>query len=224
MSSNLYLKLPHRLLQQPTWIRLSDRMKALAIQVALVAGDSDCEADGGRLPPLDDLAVLLRLDPESLETDLLALADVGYMERKNGRWIAAEFMRWQAVETPTAKRMRRLRAKQKYAREQEGVTVTRQSRHPVTPTDPESESHPEPEEARQHTEKTSGADAPGVDADAAVLFSDLVAYGLSESLARKAIAERSKDEIRAAVLKVSNAVATSTARNTPGLLRSILGV
>lgn len=158
MSSNLYLKLPHRLLHQPTWIRLSDRMKALAIQIALVAADTDAEADGGRLPPLDDLAVLLRVDPEILESDLVALGDIGYTARKDGHWIAAEFLRWQAVETPAAKRMRRLRAKQKHSKARGGVTVTQQSRHPVTPTEPEPE--PEPETEPKPVKRASGPRAP----------------------------------------------------------------
>ena len=90
-------------------------MKALAVQLALVAGDTDAEAYEGLLPALDDLAVLLRVDPEQLETDMVAIEEVGYVERKDGRWYAAEFMRWQEVETPQAKRMRKLRAKKREA-------------------------------------------------------------------------------------------------------------
>ena len=223
MSTNLYLKLPHRILHTPTWIRLSNSMKALAIQIALVAGDTDAEADGGLLPALDDLAVLLRVDAEELETDMVALEDVGYVKRDEGRWYAAEFMRWQEVETPQAKRMRKLRARQRAKRaSEESVTVTSPERHYVTHTEPEQrqnrtepEAEPTTTEALARESRVVVGPPSSTDDPMSALLQE---QGVTEQTARRLSQEHKAPEIHAGIAVAREYASTHGCSNFPGFV------
>lgn len=235
MSTSLWLKIPHRLLHDPKWIRLSDRMKALTVQIALVAGDTDTEWDGGRLPPVDDLAVLLRVDPEDLETDLAALADVGYLKHEAGIWYASEFVRWQAEVTPDAERMREFRSRQRAkppkAGQENGEAEPRNSYvtvcNSVTHTDTDSETAKRQREihnvvvgvpAKNGGSPPSSVTSQGQQPNDDPLASRLEAEGLSSKIAGQISAEYSAPDIMAGIAVAKDYAAKHKTANFPGLL------
>lgn len=92
MSSKFWLKLPHRLIHEPEVMMLAPRMRLLMYDLALVAGDYE---KGGELPPIRSIAYTLRADAEELETDMVALAEVGVLSHIDGKWYHAAFRDWQ---------------------------------------------------------------------------------------------------------------------------------
>jgi len=229
MSSNLYVRVPHRLLTDPTWGRLTYSLKALAVQLALVAGDTDAEADGGILPAIDGLAWMLRLDAEDLETDLVILEEVGYVERKGGRWYAAEFMRWQDGMTPGARRMRKLRAKQKAARAKDEAASLSDARsaHGVrngrAPTEPSLQPSPQPAPAAEPTttealarEERVVVGLPGPNDDPMTRL--LQEQGVTEQAARRLSQEHKAPEIHAGIAVAREYASTHGCSNFPGFV------
>ncbi|MBM3123138.1 MAG: hypothetical protein FJZ97_13285 [Chloroflexi bacterium] len=228
MSSNLFIRVPHRLLTDATWGRLNYRLKALAVQLALVAGDTDAEADGGILPETGALAWMLRQDAEELETDLVALEEVGYVERKGGRWYAAEFMRWQDGMTPGARRMRRLRAKQKAARSKDGAASPSDAprahgvRNGRAPTEPQPETEPETEAEPTTTPEALARErrvvvvAPSISNDPMIDL--LEEQGVTEQVARRLSKDHKVPDIKAGIQVAREYAQANGVSNFPGLV------
>jgi len=110
MASRLWLKLPHALIHDASFMRLNSRLRLLVFDLVLVAADLEAN---GELPTIEAMAWTLHADPEELQADLETLAGLGYASHKNGRWIANAYLQWQGLESPQAERMRRLRARRK---------------------------------------------------------------------------------------------------------------
>lgn len=105
MATKYWIKLYIEILHDPKMIRLSDSLFSLTIKLFLVAGEYD---DGGYLPPIDDIAIILRADAESLETEMIELQRVGILSTVGGRWMVSKFAERQAA-VSTAERMRQYR-------------------------------------------------------------------------------------------------------------------
>ena len=105
MASKYWIKLYHETLNDPKMIRLSDRLYRRTIELFLLAGDLD---EGGDLPTILDLAVYLRTNTETIETELVELAAVGIVSQYDGGWFVTNFAKRQG-KMGKAEYMRRLR-------------------------------------------------------------------------------------------------------------------
>jgi len=108
MASKYWIKLYHEILDDPKMGRLSDRLFRITIECFLLAGEMDQD---GLLPPLQDIAWRLRTNAEQLETDFVALSDVGILSLVDKSWIVTKFAERQAP-VSDAERMRRFRERQ----------------------------------------------------------------------------------------------------------------
>jgi len=93
MTGKYWIKLYHEILEDPKMIRLDDRLYRRVIELFVLAGREDNE---GILPALDDMAIMLRLNAEELETDLIEIQKIGIIGNIDGRWIVAKFANRQA--------------------------------------------------------------------------------------------------------------------------------
>lgn len=98
MKSKYWIKLYHEILDDPKMGRLSDRLYRRTIEMFLLAGDYD---QGGVLPPLEDIAWRLHLNPEQLETDLIELQRIGILDVSEGQWYVAKFAERQTADSNT---------------------------------------------------------------------------------------------------------------------------
>jgi len=108
MASKYWIKLYHEILDDPKMGRLPDRLFRITIECFLLAGEMDQD---GLLPPLQDIAWRLRTNAEQLETDFVALSDVGILSLVDKSWIVTKFAERQAP-VSDAERMRRFRERQ----------------------------------------------------------------------------------------------------------------
>jgi len=95
-----WIKLYTEILHDPKMGRLSDRQYRTCITLFLLAGQLDRE---GALPPVDDIAWHMRMEPTPLLDDMAALAAVGILTRDGDDWIVTRFADRQArqpSETP----------------------------------------------------------------------------------------------------------------------------
>lgn len=99
MKSRYWIKLYHEILDDPKMGRLSDRLHRRAIEMFLMAGK---EGTDGSLPPLQDMAWTLRVDPKSLEGELDALEALDIViQVEEGQWRVVKFADRQAPSTST---------------------------------------------------------------------------------------------------------------------------
>lgn len=129
MASYYWIKLYHEILDDAKMGRLPDRLWRRVIECFLMAGE---EHDDGWLPSLDDMAWRLRTNPEQLKKELSELAEVGILERKEGRWFVVNFADRQSAES-SAERVRRYRERKRKREYYEDETPEQQeSNEPVT--------------------------------------------------------------------------------------------
>ncbi|KKL04947.1 hypothetical protein LCGC14_2610990 [marine sediment metagenome] len=88
MASKYWLKLYHEMLDDPKVAVLPDRYWRRMIECFLLAGDHN---EKGVLPSVDHMAWKLRMDPDSLETDLVELGKLGIVEQIKGEWVVSNF-------------------------------------------------------------------------------------------------------------------------------------
>jgi hypothetical protein len=100
-----WIKLYHEILRDPKMARMPDGLWRRTIELFLLAGET---GDDGRLPPLSDIAWLLRIEPEILETEMIELQRVGILSVVDGDWIVTKFQERQEP-LPKAEYMRRAR-------------------------------------------------------------------------------------------------------------------
>lgn len=165
MSGWYFVKLPMSILDDPTFGQLTDRMFRLATLLRLLAVRED---RGGLLPSTDKLAWILRVDDaEDLETELIALEEVGILDRVDGAWHFAAFEEDQRARTPA---------------ERKAAQRARERHEPVTKRDTSV--------TRQRTDKTENRqreeqdDAPKTGASVVVGQSELFNQALAEAKAK----------------------------------------
>lgn len=114
MPSKYWIKLYHEILDDPKMGRMPDVLFARCIKLFLIAGD--CGEDSGRLPPLDDVAWRLRLQPEEIESDLIELQKLGITAQKDGIWRITNWKNRQGPmsDVERSRRYRQDRQKQEY--------------------------------------------------------------------------------------------------------------
>jgi hypothetical protein len=99
-SMRYWIKLYTEIVRDPKMGRLSDRQFRLCINLFAIAGEHDRD---GALPPVSDIAWLLRDDEEEIAQDLEALAKVNIVERVDDIWIVRKWAERQA-KAPSASR------------------------------------------------------------------------------------------------------------------------
>jgi DnaD/phage-associated family protein len=108
MTAKYWIKLYHEILHDRKMATLDDRLWRRIIECFLFAGEVDQE---GYLPSLADMAWILRVREEELETDLNELIRIGILEHREGVYYVRNFKMRQA-KLPKAEYMRRLREEQ----------------------------------------------------------------------------------------------------------------
>ena len=108
MASPYWIKLYHKMLNDPQIAQLSDRLWRRWVECILYSADTDSD---GELPSVDDMSYRLHLKPEELETDLVELARVGVIEQIAGVWVIPNFKKYQY--SSSTMRVRKHRAKKK---------------------------------------------------------------------------------------------------------------
>ena len=117
--ANYWIKLYHEIVYDPKMARLSSQLWRRVIECFLFAGELD---EDGFLPDLDDMAWTVQTSAELLEAELNELANLGIVDRRDGRWFVVRFAERQAP-SPAAERMREYRKrKRKEAKEKEKIT------------------------------------------------------------------------------------------------------
>lgn len=134
MATKYWIKLYHEVLDDPKTARLPDNLWRRFFEFCLLAGEAGYEDDdpqNGRLPSVADMSWRLRVDEETLSTELDALARKGLIEYRansvlDGHWFVSKFSARQR-RMSKAEYMRRLRD------ERGGVTPALPQRYqPVT--------------------------------------------------------------------------------------------
>jgi len=106
MASFYWIKLYTEILRDPKMCRLSDRLYRRVVESFLLAGEVERD---GVLPPVGDMAWILRLDEGELVQDLETLEKTGILSRMDdGAWCVTNFAERQAA-VPVDERMRRMR-------------------------------------------------------------------------------------------------------------------
>lgn len=108
-----WIKLYERVLISPTMGTLPDHLWRRAIELFLLAGRN---RGGGALPPIKDVAWVLRITETRLSENLEALSLAGITHEKDGIWYISNFNKYQKSESN--ERVKRFREKHK----EEGVT------------------------------------------------------------------------------------------------------
>lgn len=111
MASKYWIKLYHEILDDPKMGKLQDHLWRRAIELFLIAGESE---DAGRLPKLADLAWRLRVSEDDVTQDLEALAiyDVEIVNQQEDGWYVTKFADRQAA-VPSEERGRRFRDRER---------------------------------------------------------------------------------------------------------------
>jgi len=126
MTAKYWIKLYHEILHDRKMATLDDRLWRRVIECFLFAGEVDQE---GYLPTVSDMAWILRINEEELETDLNALISLGILEHREGLYFVRNF-KVRQDKLPKAEYMRRLREQQQ--RDEYYGNELQSSYHPVT--------------------------------------------------------------------------------------------
>lgn len=105
MAAKYWIKLYHEILHDRKMATLDDRIWRRIIECFLMAGEED---NGGYMPPLVDIAWMLRVDEEQLETEYNELVRLRILEFKDGLYFVRKFVDRQQP-LPKAEYMRRKR-------------------------------------------------------------------------------------------------------------------
>jgi DNA-binding transcriptional regulator YhcF (GntR family) len=106
--ADYWIKLYHEILDDPKMAILSDRIWRRVIELFLMAGRLQ---KGGELPDANQIAWMLRISPDALESDLEKIIDTGIIERKDTGFVVCKFSKRQAA-VPAKERMEQMRNRQ----------------------------------------------------------------------------------------------------------------
>jgi hypothetical protein len=178
MPSGYWLKLYTDILYDPKMLRLSNVLWRRAIECFLMAKEQN---EGGRLPSLEDMAVILRpMTAEALESDLIELQRVGIVVDAGQGWRVVKFEKRQAP-MPDAERKRLSRARATTSGRHEEVTGQSRTGHEVVL---EGEEEVEVEEEGEERGRGRGEDTPPSPTLIMSALADLT--GLDERLSKNA--------------------------------------
>ena len=113
--ADYWIKLYHEIIDDPKMATLPDRLWRRTIELFLLAGKLSANKSG-ELPDTQQLAWLLRLSPEMLQSDLAELSSTGIVRATPTGWIIANFeKRQKAVDsTERSKKFRERKQNEKY--------------------------------------------------------------------------------------------------------------
>lgn len=113
MASNYWIKVYHEVLHDPKMGRLPDNLWRRFFECCLMAGELQQD---GRIPPVHDIAWMLRIEEETLRGEFDQLARIGLLDFVNKpldeHWIVVKFAERQAPMS-AAERMERMRETKK---------------------------------------------------------------------------------------------------------------
>jgi hypothetical protein len=104
-------------ISDPRALKLSDRLYRIWVGLLCVASKN-----GGRLPEMEDCAIMLRLQPERMAEALVSLVGAGLLDRDETGLVPHEWNKRQYASDSSAERMKRHRQRNG------DVTVTPQNR------------------------------------------------------------------------------------------------
>jgi hypothetical protein len=97
MTTRIWVKLYIEILDDPKMGRLTNHLWRRAVELFLLAGR---EGNDGALPPVEEMAWILRLSEDKVLEDLHGLAEVGVVhEAKPGVWFVTNFKKRQTSES-----------------------------------------------------------------------------------------------------------------------------
>lgn len=128
MVGKYWIKLYHELLYERKIATLEDRLWRRMIECFLMAGELN---QGGKLPPLVDMAYLLRMSEENLETDLNELIRIGVLEYRDESYFVKNFEKRQAP-MEKAEYMRRMREQRQREEARQNLPELQDSYQSVT--------------------------------------------------------------------------------------------
>lgn len=140
-----WIKLYTEILDDPKMGRMPDYLWRRAVELFLLAGKTGTT---GQLPPVEEIAWVLRLEPSRLAQNLHGLAEVGVVhEAEPGKWVVTHFAKRQAAMSD-AERKQKQRAGENPSRKQCEIVppVSRDSHEIVTEGEEEEEIEREEEE------------------------------------------------------------------------------
>jgi hypothetical protein len=106
MTKKIWIKLFIEIWDDPKMGRLPNHLWRRAVELFLLAGR---EGNDGALPPVEEMAWILRLSEDKVLEDLHGLAEVGVVhEAEPGKWMVTHFAKWQAA-IPVDERVRQFR-------------------------------------------------------------------------------------------------------------------
>jgi hypothetical protein len=136
---NQWFRFYNDTINDPKVLRLSDRQFRFWVGLLCIASKND-----GELPPVDDMAIMLRTSPGALTTVIKTLISAKLLDEDGGKlkphnWDKRQY-KSDAADPTAAQRMRRYRAKQRNDRNAT-VTVIRPDTDTDTDTDTETETN-----------------------------------------------------------------------------------
>lgn len=144
-----WIKLYIEILDDPKMGRMPDWLFRRAIELFLLAGRN---GNDGVLPPVEDMAWILRLDETKLSEALHGLAEVGVVhEAEPGVWVVTHFAERQDADTPA----------ERVANHRKGVTKRYKNQNDVVTkryVEEEIEEDKEKEEEKEVEAERSGSD------------------------------------------------------------------
>jgi len=128
MVGKYWIKLYHEILYERKIATLEDRLWRRMIECFLMAGELNQE---GNLPSLVDMAYLLRMSEEDLETDLNELIRIGILEYRDESYFVKNFQKRQAP-MEKAEYMRRMREERQREEARQNLPELQDSYQSVT--------------------------------------------------------------------------------------------
>lgn len=118
--ADYWIKLYHEIIDDPKMATLPDRLWRRTIELFLLAGKL-CPDKSGELPDTRQLAWLLRMPTDDLQTDLVQLASTGILQATKTGWEVVNFNKRQSA-VPGAERVKQHRERKQKQEYYEGVT------------------------------------------------------------------------------------------------------
>ena len=107
--ANYWIKLYHEILDDPLMATMPDQLWRRTIELFLICGRFGAD---GLLPDSKQIAWILRIDVDQVETDLIALSELGILSQTESGWVVTNFSKRQAPSSAT-ERSRKWRESQR---------------------------------------------------------------------------------------------------------------
>jgi len=147
--ADYWMKLYIEILDDPKMATLPDRVWRRIIELFLIAKRMN---KGGHIPDTRQIAWMLRMNPDELESDMMQIAQTGIVEREVNGWYIPKFAKRQGASSST-ERVQQFRKREQHA--QYNADETDQKRFVAQSTETETETERETESAFPHADAGS---------------------------------------------------------------------